>query len=333
MRLLYCLQDPSQELRFGFNVAKEPRNHINILYNMSKLIENVKPGKIFKIEDKWILSKFNSLIKKVTAELENLHPHLASRALQEFWLKDLSRGYIQLVRDRLSMGDETAKGVLNHVYVGLIKLCAPFIPFITEKIWQELKQKNLVKEESIHLCSWQKHEGKKTNEKLEEDFEDAFFIIERGLAVRDKEKIGLKWPLSKAIVKYEKDLGKEILEIIARQLNVKKVELKKADQINVKLDSKLTKDLEAEGYAREMSRQIQAFRKKLGLDKKDMVKTTLIVDSSFKKTIERQKDLLKNRTNSKKLEIVTTSKERFKNKTGFKIKDKKGEIAIITTSK
>ena len=100
MRLLYCLQDPSQEMKFGFNVANDPRNNINILYNISKLLEKGKISSL-KIEDKWILSKLNSLIKKVTEEIENLHPHLASRALKNFWINDLSRGYIQIVRERI----------------------------------------------------------------------------------------------------------------------------------------------------------------------------------------------------------------------------------------
>ena len=70
MRLIYCLQDPSQELRFGFNIAKEPRNNINILYNMSRLVEASSLKKISKSEDKWILSKVNNLIIKITNEIQ-----------------------------------------------------------------------------------------------------------------------------------------------------------------------------------------------------------------------------------------------------------------------
>ena len=55
MRLLYCLQDPTLEMRFGFTVTKETRNEINILYNISKLVENSKNTRVLKIEDKWIL--------------------------------------------------------------------------------------------------------------------------------------------------------------------------------------------------------------------------------------------------------------------------------------
>ena len=152
MRLLYCLQDPSQELRFGFNAVKEPRNNLNILYNISKLIEKAGRIKINKIEDRWIISRLNSLIEKVTEDLENLKPHLATRALQNFWLNELSRGYIRLVRERISMDDKEVKFVLSEAYVELVKLCAPVIPFLAEYIWEELGNNRIVSEESVHLC-------------------------------------------------------------------------------------------------------------------------------------------------------------------------------------
>ena len=103
--------------------------------------------------------------------------------------------------------------------------------------------------------------------------------------------------------------------------------------MSVNFNTMSTPELEAEGYARELSRKIQAFRKKLGLDKKDLVETIIITDDKFKKILEKQGEFdLKSKTNSKTFEIVTTNKERFKNKCEFKIKDKKGEIAIRTTN-
>ena len=335
MRLLFCLQDPSQELRFGFNVVKEPKNNLNILYNINRLIENSnKNAEDKKIEDKWILSKFNSLIKKVSDEFENLHPHSATRALQDFWLNDLSRGYIQIVRERISENDDDVMHILAKIYTNLIKLCAPIIPFLTEKIWQELREKKIIHEESVHLCDWPKADEKKIDKLLEKRMENIFKIIELGLAERDKTKIGLRWPLSKISI-YVKGINNyDILEnIIKMQLNVKEVEFKspasKGTELYIELDATLTPELEAEGYAREVSRKIQEFRKKLGLNKKEKIEIYIIVGEELKKILEEQKIFIKQRTNSKKLEIVTTHKERFKNKTNFEIKDKKGEIAII----
>ncbi len=336
MRLLYCLQDPSQELRFGFNVAKEPRNNINILFNIRRLIENSK-GKSRKIEDKWILSRLNSLIKEITKELNDLHPHLATRALQNFWLNDLSRGYIQFIRDRLSNEDKDAKTTLMKVYIELVKLCAPIMPFATEKIWQDLKQNKFVKKESIHLCNWPKENSRLINNKLEKNMENVLRIIEAGLAERDRLKIGLKWPLSKAIINFNGTLNKKLEKIIMRQLNVKKIKLKKTkdkkNKIKVKLDKKITPKLEAEGYARELSRKIQAARKKAGLNKKDIIKLRIFIDDNFKHILEKKRIFIKNRVNAKKIGFVSTEKERFKNNNEFIIKDKRGEISFERTEK
>jgi len=331
IRLIYLLQDPSQELRFGYNALKEPKNNLNILFNLSNLVKASKETKISKIEDKWILSRLNSLIEFVTKEIENMHPHLATRAIKDFGLGDFSRRYIQIVRDRLTKDEESVLFVVKETYLNLIKLCAPIIPFMTEKIWQELKEKRIVKEESVHLCFWPKFDKKKINKSLEEEFEIAFKAIEIGLAQRDKVQIGLKWPLPFVQIDYHKPITREVGEIIKNQLNVKDIETitSGSEEIKVDLDTKTTPELEAEGYSREVSRQIQAFRKTLGLNKVDMVETILIVDKELKEILEPQTTFIKERTNSKNLKVVTTTKERFKNKIDFRIKDKKGEIAIL----
>ena len=332
IRLLYCLQDPSQELRFGFNTTKDSKNQINILYNLSRLVENIKIDKVTKVEDKWILSKLNSLVEKFTKELEDLHPHLAVRALRDFWIYDFSRGYIQIIRERLSTDDKTALGILGEVYVNLLKLCAPVIPFITEKAWQILKEKKLVKEESIHLTSWPKTDKKKIDIGLEARFKNILQIIEKGLHERELAQIGLKWPLKSVDITTKFEVNKDMKEIIKNQLNVKEVyfnKVEKLDTLDVKFDTKLTPELEAEGYAREVVRKVQAFRKNLGLEKKTKVDLILVIDDKFKHILNNHKDFIRERTNSKKLEIVATVKERFKNKTPFKIKDKIGDIVVI----
>jgi len=231
----------------------------------------------------------------------------------------------------------------------LIKLCAPIVPFLTEKVWQDLRDKNIVKLKSVHLASWPKANKKLIDKKLENEFETLFGIIEKGLAERDREQMGLKWPLAKADITSSEKLSKTLHPIILNQLNVKKVNIKQKPakllntkskkkqvtmnlmrkEVEVKLDTKLTPELEAEGYARQISRQVQSFRKKLGLQTKDKVNLWVIVDESFKNILENQEEFIKERTNSKKINIVTTAKETFKNKIDFKIKDKKGVIAII----
>jgi isoleucyl-tRNA synthetase len=260
-----------------------------------------------------------------------LHPHLAAKALQDFWLNTLSRGYIQLVRERISEEDENAKYVIKKAYTDLIKLASPIIPFATDYIWQSLRQKNIVKEESVHLSEWPEFGKKLIDEKLETEMQSMFEIIVAGLAKRDEEKIGLKWPLAKAKITTKEKLNKEFEAIILTQLNVKKLEIKvdkNAKTISVELDTKLTPELEAEGFARELSRAIQSYRKQLGLQQKDLIDLELVLDSELQAKLNPQKDFIAKRINAKSLTIVSEAKD-YKNKTNFKLKDKDIIIAIL----
>ncbi|PIN93226.1 isoleucine--tRNA ligase [Candidatus Pacearchaeota archaeon CG10_big_fil_rev_8_21_14_0_10_31_24] len=320
IRFLYSLQDPSQELKFGYNVVKEPRNNLNILENINKLIYSSQKTKVEKVEDKWILSKFNTLIDYVTKELEGLRPHQAMRELQNFWLNDLSRGYIQFVRDRLSEEDASAKFVLGEVYSGLIQLCAPFVPFISEKIWQSLREKKIVEEESVHLNNFLKPNKKLIDKKLEEDFDNALKIIELGLAERDKFKIGLRWPL-KSVGVEGISIFKETVEIVKRQLNVKEVILEKGENIKVILDLKITKELEAEGFARELARKVQAERKNAGFKKGELINLEIFADDEVCKMFVKHNEFLKSRTNSK--DIYFSEEEFSKDAIVFTVKERK----------
>ena len=335
MRLLYCLQDPSQELRFGYNTLKEPNSSINILYNLSNLVDN-KNGKIAKLEDKWIISRLNSLINEVTRHFENLNPHLATRALQNFWLNDLSRGYIQFTRERMNADDKNVKCAVKEVYLILLKLTAPILPFTTEKLWQDLKLKIPQLEESIHLTSWPKADKKKINEKLEEQISLAKQVIESGMAIRDKEKINVRWPLLKAVVYADnKEMQKQIEKvssIIIQQLNVKKLEINSRNNKQIEntlifnhgsitLDTKLTKELEEEGYSREMMRRIQALRKEAGLKKQDKIELFI----EFEINIKNYSKQIGEKCGAEKLVF---NKSNAEHKAKGDIKNKKFEIGL-----
>jgi isoleucyl-tRNA synthetase len=328
IRLIYCLQDPSQELRFGFTVLKEPMSNINILYNIFNLIEKSKKVAKLEIEDKWILSKLNNLIKKTTLEIEELHPHIATRSLQDFWLNDLSRGYIQTIRERISLGDEGAKFVLKEVYLNLIKLCAPVMPFVTEKIYQTLKEKLDLKEGSIHLCKWPDYDEKLIDKKLEEDFSFAMQIIEKALAIRSAKGIGVRWPLASITVKTDKKLSKELQKIVLRQVNIKKILFESNKVFEILLDTKMTPELEAEGYVRELMRKIQDARKKAGLQKEQKIDLLLVLDKQMQKNVSGFKSLICEKVNAKELSISEKITGNYKNIFKEKIKEKLVEIAF-----
>ncbi len=327
LRYYMCEVSAGENINFNWEDVKLKQRNLNILYNISNFIINLrkqtKIKKSLNIEERYILSKKNSTIEKVTALMEDYRIDEIIKEIENLFL-DLSRVYIRLTREKTNT-KEAGKVlyVLEDVYSDILKMFSIICPFITENLYKETFRK-----ESVHLSSWPKADKKKINERLEKEFETALKIIEVGLASRDKVQIGLKWPLAKAVIYGDYKLNKNILEIIKGQLNVKNIEIKKGKELVVNLDTKMTPELESEGYAREMSRQIQAFRKSLGLEKNDEIKLIIITDEKFKEILEKQESFIKERTNSKKLNIVTTSKETFKNKVDFKIRDKRGMIAI-----
>src|SRR3989344_1917418 len=291
------------------------REFFRVLININNFVSQLEPKKSrLEIEDKWILSRFNSSKKKVVDYYNSFKSPEAIQELENFLIFNLSRTYIHIIRER---ADETYE-ILNEIRNDLIKLIAPVCPFITEHIWQDLRNKKIVKEESIHLSSWPT-----ANEK----------IIEAGLAERDSAKIGLKWPLAKAVVETDKKLGKELQDIIARQLNVKRIEMmigEKNKIIKVQLDTKLTAELEAEGYAREIARAVQAERKKAGLVKTDVIELLIVADNALSSMLKPQEKFIKERTNAKAFEITAQAaadadagKKKYSVESEFSVKDKK----------
>jgi len=301
-------------------------NNFYLIYNTkAKVSANSK-----NVLDKWIISRLNQTIDGVTKSMEDYNTIKTCSEIRNF-IEDLSTWYLRRSRNRFNKDKNTEK-TLRFVLNEFSKIIAPVMPFIAERIYQTVNSEK----DSVHLQNWAKSDKKKIDVKLMANMKHVREIVSIGLKERDKAHIGLKWPLKSIRLNGNKKFYREFEEIIKEELNVKEVLLEQQIDHSLKsmwdgkitLDTNLTPDLEAEGYAREMSRQVQAFRKKLGLEKKDKIKIIIFTDDKFKKILEKQKDFLRQRTNAKKLKIVTTVKERFKNKTDFKIKDKKGTIAI-----
>ncbi len=320
--LRYYLAKISKGEDFAFDESefKDIQKIFTILININSFINQLenKKGKVH-IEDKWILSRFNSLIEEVASSYNNYLFHEVVYKLERFLVEDLSRTYIQMIRDR---SDEVFD-LLNHIFSGTIKLLAPICPFITESIW-----KNQNKNESIHLSEFPKFSRKKIDKKLEEKFALLLSIIEKGLAERDKSKINLRWPLAKASICHKK-LDKEIEELLAQQLNVKKIEWKQEHEkeFEVVLDTHITPELESEGFARELARKIQAERKKQGLKKGEQIAIKIYLDAESEKMIESNIIFLKGRTNSRKVEYLS-NKDIPDKAVIFDIKDKKFGISF-----
>jgi isoleucyl-tRNA synthetase len=218
--------------------------------------------------DKWLLSKIENLTKSVTESMDKYDVVTPTRTLMAF-AKEFSTWYLRLSRDRLRT-NQSSQMTLVYALRKYCLLMAPFAPFMAERIYQNLPGSS----DSIHLELWPETNQDLINTELEISMETVMQVVEKGHAARKLGNIRLRQPLSKITVKGA-NLSTELQTIIAEELNVKEVLVEKAETLSVELDTNLTKELVDEGTARDLMRDIQGARKKLGLSPKDVVTVEL----------------------------------------------------------
>ena len=180
------------------------------------------------VMDKWLLSKLNTVVKAVDNHLENYRIPEAARALQEF-VDEMSNWYVRRSRDRFwAKGMETDKiNAYMTLYTALVTICktaAPMIPFMTEDIYQNLVRSiDASAPESIHLCDFPVADESMIDKELEASMEEVLEIVVMGRAARNAANIKNRQPIGNMFVKAEKALNTMYQEIIADELNVKKV--------------------------------------------------------------------------------------------------------------
>ena len=179
--------------------------------------------------DKWIISRFNQTVKEVKDYIENFEIHKAARAIEGFVVEDFSNWYLRRSRKRLWVEEKTTDKLSGYssiydVFLGLTKTLAPFIPFITEEIYQNLKTKDM--SESVHLCDFVKCDSNLIDEKLEKGMIKIRELVEAGRALRSKIGIKVRYPLSEATIVCSKDIEasiKDIISLLQDEINVKKM--------------------------------------------------------------------------------------------------------------
>ena len=180
------------------------------------------------VMDKWIMSKLNTLVKDVDAKLNSYDITNAALAIEDF-TDELSNWYVR--RNRARYWSETltddkigAYVTLYRVLTTLVKVAAPFVPFITEEIYQNLVVNLDPKaEESVHLCLWPEVDEKAIDKNLEAEMDLAYKIVKLGRSARNGANIKNRQPLSKMLVSTD-SLPEYYGEIITDELNIKAVE-------------------------------------------------------------------------------------------------------------
>ncbi|MDM7275230.1 MAG: isoleucine--tRNA ligase [Thermoprotei archaeon] len=189
-----------------------------------------------EVEDKWMLSRVNNLVKKYSEAMGDLRVHDASRALRSFILDDVSRFYVRLVRRRVWEEADTpskraAYVTLYYVLKTWLSLAAPIIPFTTEYLYQHLfkpAEKNAP--ESVHLLDMPSADESFIDERLERDMDIARSVIDAALAARAAAGLKLRRPVRRVIVAAKDpevlEAFSRLSEVIGEMVNAKSVEVK-----------------------------------------------------------------------------------------------------------
>ena len=222
------------------SVQETQRKFLSTLWNVYSFyvlyaeIDKFNPVKykdfeVTNVMDKWITSKMNTLIKEVDEKLNNYDITAAALLIEDF-TDELSNWYVRRNRERFwasGMEDDKVGAyiTLYRVLVDLIKVSAPFVPFITEDIYQNLVVNlNSEEPESVHLCLWPEVCEEKIDKDLEKEMDLAYKIVKLGRSARNAANIKNRQPLSEMLISVG-TLPEYYGDIVKEELNVKEVSL------------------------------------------------------------------------------------------------------------
>jgi isoleucyl-tRNA synthetase len=268
MRWLYCAHKPENDLLFGYNRGDEVRrgfliplwNVYSFLVTYAKL-DNWSPVNLSNkkatqngfdpnfpegvtptsdnLLDRWILARLNQVIPTVTKKMEDSDPLSATTAMEAL-LDDLTNWFVRRSRRRFWKSEHdadkhSAYATLYHVLVKFTKLLAPFVPFVTETIYQNLvcsiyPQAN----QSVHHCTWPTADEESVNNSLLEQMALARQIASLGLSARNSAGLKVRQPLAKVLVYVpgKRTLNQSFVDIVLDELNVKQFEfVEQADHL------------------------------------------------------------------------------------------------------
>ena len=244
MRWMYANQNIENNLLFGYGPANEVRRKLLTLWNVysffatyaavdkfSPLEVNIKDSHLTLL-DHWILAKSNLLAKEAVNAFDS---YRVDKFIQKFerFLDDLSNWYIRRNRRRFWKSEndtdkEAAYHTLYHVLLTSVKIIAPILPFMSEKIYQNLVcniDKNLP--ESVHLCEYPEIDDQKIDQKMIDQVDAIRKMVELGRSARNKAELKIRQPLQELCFHLSDNSIKEFVienqNIILEELNVKNI--------------------------------------------------------------------------------------------------------------
>ncbi len=306
LRLYMLSQAPWKDYYVSWEAIGLVHRKLNVVKNVfefAKIYANKKvDSKKLEKEDLWILSRLNTIKKKLNASLDKFDSESYVRTLIDFIIEEISHTYIKLIRPRISQGDEASIATLRKVLKEILILLAPITPFVAEKYYLELFKEK----ESVFLEEFPKVDEDVIDKQLEERVENAIKISSVCLNARQKVGIKLRWPIKQIYVNFGGDVEWSIVKKLCNTKEIitslpKNYEVFKEEGIEVGVPKELSKEELEEAYINELIRKIQQTRKDHGFVTSEKIK--LWIESNKPEIIEKYKEVITQRVGAS--EIVT----------------------------
>lgn len=302
-----------------------------LAYNSRKNIDDAHPWDHIPFDDieneinAWIIYRLQETIHNSELALTAYDIPKATKAIKEL-VDDTSKWFIRSSRENFAEGNQNSIETLYYVFIEILKLLAPFTPFITDYMYRELVVSKLDgAKESIHLTDYPEVDRAYIEQysRLADEMQIVRKICEMGHTLRVNNQMKVRQPLSELQVQSTNEVVPVITEwmseMIKNELNVKDVldkavihetdTLKINEDTNIKvligLETKLTDELKDEGFVRELTRALQSQRKKMGLQQGQTISIKLKPsDQVLRQTIERNVESIKKTVSATSIEFV-----------------------------
>ena len=188
--------------------------------------QKARPVSERPVLDRWVLGEVHALAAAAGERMEEYDTARAGRLLADF-IDDLSNWYVRRSRKRFWEGDQDALATLYECLDVLTRLLAPFVPFITEEVWQQvIRRGNEAVPESVHLTAWPQADGRLIDRELSAQVATARALAEAGRAARKASNVRIRQPLSRALIGLPAGtvLAQVLLDDVSDELNVKILE-------------------------------------------------------------------------------------------------------------
>ncbi|WP_458185803.1 isoleucine--tRNA ligase [Haladaptatus sp. NG-WS-4] len=250
MRLFLLSQNPQgEDMRFSWDEMQNMQRSLNILWNVFRFplpymrLDEFDPDAVdvkdadLELVDEWLLSRLQTVTTEMTDQWEDYRQDRALRVLLDFVVEDVSRFYIQVVRERMweeedSTSKQAAYATFYHVLQQVVTLLAPYAPFVSEEIYQNLTGEDGA--DSVHMLDWPEPDEFWLDEEMETDVSVLRAVEEAGANARQQAERKLRWPVSRIVVDADDERVVRAVEnhsdLLADRLNAREVELVSPDE-------------------------------------------------------------------------------------------------------